>query len=578
MWDYLKRQQLQRKGLSCGKKRREQSQSEWLEILGSSPYIRFLLLSLFLAGMGTLVRYLPPHAGFHQLQGQMVMGTSMILLILMASAVHLAVTLPRIWEQNSRVLLVYLIVFLQLGLVQLTDFILRLNGQPSSATLLYAPCALAPIAIAMLLGTSPAFWAAFYGSLWGALIVDQDHSFAFVCFSLVVGLVGIATTRHLRKRTQLLRSGLWVGLAGLLVAFLLRRMTSPLELWHGHGWRSFAIEAGSVLLGGVLTITIVNGLIPILEGLFKITTTISWIELSDLNHPLLRRMTLEAPGTYHHSLMVASLAESAAEAIGADATMCRVCSYFHDIGKLERPEYCIENINGEDNPHDDLSPSMSALIIISHVKDGVNLALKHKLNREIIQVIQQHHGNSLVWFFYRRALDHMEEVKKQVAAGLAKQTDIPDVAEQKFRYPGPRPQSRESAIISLADAIESASRVLQKPSPQKIEQMVDEVVAARVRDGQLDECDLTLAELDLVKESFQNRLRTMLHRRIPYPEEKTPARGGREKTDTTPVRKDPLAPSPVTDPSTASRAPTVPIAASLLESPETARFGARTPL
>ena len=577
MWDYLKRQQLQRKGLSCGKKRREQTHSEWMETMRSSPFVRFFFLCLFLAGLGMLVRYLPPHSGFQQLQEQ-GMGTPLMLLLLLASTVHLAVAQPLTWKRNSQVLLVYLVVFVQLCLLQLADFVLRLNDQPPSATLLYAPCALAPITLSLLLGMPLGFWACFYASLWGAMLVDQEHSFAYLCFSMVIGFVGIITTRNLRKRSQLLRSGLWVGVAGLVMAFLLRQMTSPLELWHGRGWQILGIQAGSVLLGGILTVTIVNGMIPVLEAIFKITTTISWIELSDLNHPLLRRMTLEAPGTYHHSLMVASLAESAAEAIGADPTMCRVCSYFHDIGKLERPEYCIENIHDDDNPHDDLSPSMSALVIISHVKDGVDLALKHKLNREIIQVIQQHHGNSLVWFFYRRAIDHMEEVKKQVAAGLAKQTDIPEVAENKFRYPGPRPQTRESAIISLADAIESASRVLQKPSPQKIEQMVDEVVAARVRDGQLDESNLTLRELDLVKESFQNRLRTMLHRRIPYPEEKAKERGSREKPEVTVIKGDPTSPTPVPEVPTPAKAPTVPLAASLMESPETARFGVRAPL
>lgn len=575
MWDYLKRKQLKSKGLSCGKKRREQSQSEWLETARSSPYVRFLVLCFFVAGLGSLVRYLPQDSGFQYLQEQSMLGTPLLLAILVASAVHLKVEAPKLWERNSRVLLVYLVILIQLALVQLADFILRRNGQPPSATLLYAPCALAPITLTLLICSRGGFFATIYGSLWGAMLVQHEQSFAFLMFSLAIGLVGILSTRHLRKRSQLMRSGLWVGLTGLVIAFALGRMTSPLDLWHGERWNEFGIEAGSVLLAGIFTVTVVNGLLPVLEGLFKITTTISWIELSDLNHPLLRRMTLEAPGTYHHSLMVASLAESAAEAIGADATMCRVCSYFHDIGKLERPEYCIENINGEDNPHDDLSPSMSALIIISHVKDGVDLALKHKLNREIIDVIQQHHGNSLVWFFYRRALDYQEEVKKQVAAGLAKQTDVPEVSEKEFRYPGVRPQSRESAIISLADAVEGASRVLQKPTPQKIEQLVDELVANRIKDGQLEDCDLTLGELERVKDSFKARLRTMLHRRIPYPEDK------KEKTKEWPteIRKDPPTQKPDDkDPKDAAPAPKQPVlvrGASILENAESARFGLR---
>ena len=578
MWDYLKRQQLQRKGLSCGKKRREQSQSEWLETARSSPYVRFLFLTLFMAGMGALIRYLPADSGFQYLQSQSALGAPLLLGVLVAASMHLYIETPYTWNRNSRVLLVFLVILIQLGLLELADFILRFNGHPPSAVLLYAPCALAPITLTLLLGVRHGFFAAVYGSLWGSLFVQHDHSFPFLIFSLVTGLVGVFSSQHLRKRSQLMRSGLWVGLTGLVLAFILRRVVSPLDLWQGGGWQQFGIESGSVLLAGIFTVTMVNGILPVFEGLFKITTNISWIELSDLNHPLLRRMTLEAPGTYHHSLMVASLAESAAEAIGADATVCRVCSYFHDIGKLERPEYCIENISGEDNPHDDLPPTMSALIIISHVKDGVNLALKHKLNREIIDVIQQHHGNSLVWFFYRRALDHMEEVKKQVAAGLAQPTDIPEISEKEFRYPGPRPQSRESAIISLADAVESASRVLQKPTPQKIEQMVDELVAARIKDGQLDECDLTLGELDKVKESFQGRLRTMLHRRIPYPEEKAakPKELGKgDRPEIIPVKAEDGA-KPEEKAAPQPKVPVMAVGASLLESPETARFGVRT--
>ncbi len=572
MLDYFKRQKLQRKGLSCGKKRREQVESEWLETARSSPYVRGLFIMLFIAGLGALVRYLPADAGFQFLQSTAGLATPLILGVLLVSLVHLRVTEPATWFHNSRVLLIYLVILLQIALVELADFLLHLNLRPPSDILLFAPCALAPITLTLLSGVRLGFFASIYGSIWGAMMVSHDHTLAFLLFSLSTGMVGVLATRHLRKRSQLMRAGLYIGLTGLVLAFALQHMTSPLALWRGQGWGQFGMQAGAVLVGGIITVTIVNGLLPVLEGIFKITTPISWIELSDLNHPLLRRLTMEAPGTYHHSLQVASLAEGAAEAIGADATQCRVCAYFHDIGKLERPEYCIENIHGDENPHDDLSPSMSALIIISHVKDGVDLALKHKLNREIISVIQQHHGNSLVWFFYRRALDYQEEVRKQVALGNAKPTDVPEVAEKEFRYPGPRPQSRESAIISLADAVESASRVLQKPTPQKIEQMVSEIVASRLKDGQLDECDLTLGELDKVKESFQNRLRTILHRRIPYPDEKAPAekeRGGKAKGAST------ILPAGPREEKEVSKPPVLGAAASLLESPETARFATR---
>jgi putative nucleotidyltransferase with HDIG domain len=222
--------------------------------------------------------------------------------------------------------------------------------------------------------------------------------------------------------------------------------------------------------------------------------------LSDLNHPLLRKMQIEAPGTFHHSLIVASLAESAAEAIGADAIMSRVCAYFHDIGKLNKPEYFIENQGGL-NPHDGLTPTMSALIIVAHVKDGVDLAIKNKLNPRILEVIQEHHGVSLVYFFYRKAQERLQKLEKS------------------FRYPGPIPQSRESGIISLADAIESASRTISKPSPGRIRALVDEIVYKRVRDGQLDACGLTMSELTKVRGIFSSTLRSMLHARIEYPKE-----------------------------------------------------------
>jgi putative nucleotidyltransferase with HDIG domain len=279
------------------------------------------------------------------------------------------------------------------------------------------------------------------------------------------------------------------------------------------------IESTFAIGNGIVTAMVVGGALPILEQLFQITTDISWLEASDLNHPLLRRMTIEAPGTYHHSLVVANLAESAAEAIGANATLCRVCSYFHDIGKLVKPDYFTENMNFERNPHDDLAPTMSALIIIAHVKEGVDLALKHGLNQQVIDVIQQHHGTSLVYYFYKRALEQLEDARAGGKIMKMREEDIPEVSEENFRYSGPKPQTRESAIISLADMVESASRSLEKPTPQKIEQLVTDLIDQRLADHQLDECDLTLRDLKRIGERFRFTLMNMLHTRIAYPKE-----------------------------------------------------------
>jgi cyclic-di-AMP phosphodiesterase PgpH len=241
-------------------------------------------------------------------------------------------------------------------------------------------------------------------------------------------------------------------------------------------------------------------------------------------------MSMEAPGTYHHSLMVANLAEAAAEAVGASASMCRVCSYFHDIGKIDKASYFIENMNQDHNPHDDLTPTMSALVIISHVKDGVDMALKHRLNWRIIDVIEQHHGTSSVYYFYRKALTQRETLLKAAAEGKGNKDDIPDIREESFRYPGPRPQSREAAIISLADSIESASRTLEKPTPQKIATLVEEIIFNRLKEGQLSECELSMREINLIRQSFISSLRSMMHNRIAYPkEDKQHAKGEQQR-------------------------------------------------
>jgi putative nucleotidyltransferase with HDIG domain len=208
--------------------------------------------------------------------------------------------------------------------------------------------------------------------------------------------------------------------------------------------------------------------------------------------------------------------------------MARVGSYFHDIGKLVKPEYFTENMRRDRNPHDELAPTMSALIIIAHVKEGVDLALKHNLNQEIIDVIQQHHGTSLVYFFYKRALQQQEDARAGGKIMNIREEDIPEVREERFRYSVPRPQTRECAIISLADSIESASRSLERVTPQKIDQLITDIVEKRILDGQLKECDLTMREIEIISESFKYTLQSMLHSRVAYPG----GRSGSEKQDT----------------------------------------------
>jgi cyclic-di-AMP phosphodiesterase PgpH len=225
------------------------------------------------------------------------------------------------------------------------------------------------------------------------------------------------------------------------------------------------------------------------------------IELSNPNHPLLRKILTESPGTYHHSLMVANLSEGACEAIGANGLLARVAAYYHDIGKTKRPRYFIENQIGDDNPHDHLSPQLSKNIIIAHVADGVAMLKKHKMPKEIIDIAEQHHGTTLLKYFYHKA-------KQQ--SGY--------VSEEEFRYPGPKPQTKEAAIISIADSVEAAVRSLSNPSQEKIEKVVRGIIADRLQDNQFNECNITLKELELVAQSLCETLNGVFHSRIEYPE------------------------------------------------------------
>jgi hypothetical protein len=258
---------------------------------------------------------------------------------------------------------------------------------------------------------------------------------------------------------------------------------------------------------------IVMLLIPMMEPVFGITTDVSLLELSDMGHPLLQRLAMEAPGTYHHSLIVANLAQAAATEIGANPLLARVSSYFHDIGKLTKPEFFAENIRIRENPHDDLPPSMSTLIITSHVKEGVSLAMLHKLPETVIRVIREHHGTGLISYFHHKAKKQLEfELEKGEETGG--QTPIND---SDFRYQGPKPSTPESVIVCLADAVEAASRTMQKVTPASIEGLVDDIITYRFEDNQLSDADLRLSDLTKIKRSFVFSLTNMLHGRVPYP-------------------------------------------------------------
>jgi putative nucleotidyltransferase with HDIG domain len=525
MFDFLKRGRLVRRGLASKKMRRRRTRNELLRSLEYSTYMKVFIFAGFVAGLALLV--------FSGQQPEPTKNFVIALLFFATALIQLWINQPKTFSQTSRLLLVFGVILLQLAVTKLVLVICNSGNyrflRPEMGGLI-TPYAFAPMVLSVLLGRNHGLYAAVFASLWSSVLFGRIDAPLLVT-SLISGFTAVSLTLQVRRRSRLIRAGMGVGLAIWLLS-LSFGLIGPINWFSpsANDWGMIALQSAFAIGNGIVTAMVVGGAVPILEHLFQVTTDISWLEASDLNHPLLRRMTIEAPGTYHHSLVVANLAEAAAEAIGANATLCRVCSYFHDVGKLVKPEYFTENMNFEHNPHDDLAPTMSALIILAHVKEGVDLALKYKLNHRIIDIIQEHHGTSLVYYFYQRAIQQQEDARAGGKIMNMREEDIPEVREESFRYSGPKPQTKESAIISLADMVESASRSLEKPTPQKIEQLVNELIEERIADRQLDECDLTLGELKIIAERFRFTLMTMLHSRIAYPRPESKFTMTREET------------------------------------------------
>ena len=480
--------------------------------LDYSPYVKVFVFAMFAGGLAFLV--------FSGQQPEPTKNFVIALLVLATAITQLWINQPKSFSQNSLILLVFGVILVQLAATKLLLVMCNSGSykflKPEMGGLI-TPYAFAPLVLSVLLGRQHGLYAAFFVSLWSSMLFGPIDA-PLLITSLISGFTAVSLTLQVRQRSKLIRAGLSVGLAIWLLS-LTFGLIGPINWFYptANDWGMIGFQSALAIGNGIVTATIVGGALPMLENLFGITTDISWLEASDLNHPLLRRMTIEAPGTYHHSLVVANLAEAAAEAIGANATLCRVCSYFHDVGKLVKPEYFTENMSFERNPHDDLAPTMSALIIIAHVKEGVDLALKYRLNQRIIDIIQEHHGTSLVRYFYQRALQQHEDARAGGKIMKLREDDIPEVKEESFRYSGPKPQTKESAIVSLADTVESASRSLEKPTSQKIETLVNELIEERISDRQLDDCDLTLGELKVIADRFRFTLLSMLHSRIAYP-------------------------------------------------------------
>jgi putative nucleotidyltransferase with HDIG domain len=409
----------------------------------------------------------------------------LLLLFVAAFAIYLRFEQPNVYQDNGLLLLCALLASATFGVAALFTNVLHL---PEYAV----PFAFAPLILSILFDKRLAL--VFTLLLVVALSAVAEYRPTFVPVAAVGGIVAVYAVRRLRQRRHFYAALLTIAMAVTLAI-------AALGFGQQAAVRSVLRDILAGIIGSGASSVLAILLLPIVEASFRIPSDITLLELSDLNRPLLRRLMMEAPGTYHHSLLVGSLAESAAEAIGANSLRARVCAYHHDIGKLAKPEYYTENEQGAVSRHARLAPSMSALVIKAHVTEGLELAKKEKLPPAVSAAIPEHHGTTVMAFFYAKALEQ-----------------DPTTPDHDYRYPGPRPQSKETAIVMLADSIEGASRSLTAPTPARLRGLVNKIVDQRLHEGQLDECGLSLADVARIREAFLQVLTGIFHVRVAYPE------------------------------------------------------------
>jgi cyclic-di-AMP phosphodiesterase PgpH len=364
------------------------------------------------------------------------------------------------------------------------------------------PVAAGAMMIKMLFNEELAVVSSVIFALSAALIFNEqttgNFNFIMSLYVLFNGFSGIVFLGKTQQRSKILQAGFFVSFIAILtVASVLLLQNGKFTPWQ------IGLDLGCAALSGFISAVLTLGLLPVIESSFNILSVTKLIELSNPNHPILRKVLMEAPGTYHHSIMVANLSEAACESIGANGLLARVGSYYHDVGKTKRPHFFIENQMNMENPHDKIAPQLSKTIITAHPYDGADMLRAEKIPKEIIDIAEQHHGTSLLKFFYHKATQLSEK----------------EVSESDFRYPGPKAQTKEVAIIGISDAVEAAVRSLSKPTPVKIDQIIRKIINDRLEDGQFDECDITLKELDTVAKTLTETLQGIFHSRIEYPEE-----------------------------------------------------------
>lgn len=367
----------------------------------------------------------------------------------------------------------------------------------------FIPVAAGGIIVHLMMGKDAAYTYAFAMSIILGYLLDQNYLFSI--WSFTVNASAIQSIRACKQRTDLFRCGLWSGTLGaLLVAtFSLIQVMGFKQV----EWMAILSTVVLAFISGLFASGLTSTLIPFIESVFGYTTSLKLLELSNFNHPLLHALMMKAPGTYHHSVIVGSLAEIAADRVNANGLLARVAAYYHDIGKMGKPLYFIENQTPNENPHDLLQPALSAKILFSHVKNGVRMGREHNLGNPIIDIIEQHHGTTVASYFFNKAKECED-----------KEHDV--VTEADFRYPGPKPQTREAGIVMLADACEAATRSINDPTAAKIQTMVHNITTKRFLEEQFSECDLTLKDLKTIEEHFTRTLVSLYHHRIEYPGQK----------------------------------------------------------
>ena len=424
-----------------------------------------------------------------------------ILVLLLVSMIGFYTTEAKttLQHNNSHLLMYVLILSVTIIVMKLTSLVY--NVELYGITLI-VPVAVGSMLITMLIHRRVALFTSMIISICASIIFNSESTgminytlAIYVFFSSVAGVFFLSKSNRV---TRILQAGLFVSAVNILTIMALLMIRNGQYSWVEISYNlTFAFFSG--FLAAVLTL----GLLPFFEAGFGILSTIKLIELSSPNHPLLRKILVETPGTYHHSVIVANLAEAACESVGANGLLARVGSYYHDLGKTKRPHFFIENQMKLDNPHDKISPQLSKTIIVAHPYDGAEMLRSHKMPKEIIDIAEQHHGTSLLKFFYHKA---------------SQESDQP-IPKEEFRYPGPKAQSIESAIVGIADCVEAAVRSMARPTPEKIEALVKKIITDRLEDGQFDECDVTLKQLNQVAQSICETLKGTFHSRIEYPDD-----------------------------------------------------------